>query len=115
MTDDDLWRAAGVNPPTPRRSPNMPTVNLSPGLRLALYIVSALGSLVAAYLFAKGLVGEAETALWAGVVALINAVAAANVNNSQPVQRNERGHGAVELAIGVVVLVILVVVLLRLT
>lgn len=58
----------------------MPTVSLNPTFRFLLYIVAALGSAVAAYLFAKGLVGDAELGLWAAVVAIINGIAAANTN-----------------------------------
>lgn len=58
----------------------MPTVNIPPAVRFALYLLSALGSVIAAYLFAKGLVGDAELALWAGVVAIINGLAAAKTD-----------------------------------
>lgn len=58
----------------------MPTISLSPTVRFVLYILAALGSAVAAYLFAKGLVGDAELSLWASIVAIINGIAAANTN-----------------------------------
>lgn len=58
----------------------MPTINLNPTVRFVLYIVAALGSAVAAYLFAKGYVGDAELGLWAAIVAIINGIAAANTN-----------------------------------
>lgn len=67
----------------------MPTINISPRIRFALYLLSALGSVVAAYLFAKGYVGDAELALWAGVVAIINGLAAAKTDLSG----TERGEG----------------------
>jgi hypothetical protein len=89
----------------------MPVVNIPAGWRLALYVLSGLGSVVVAYLFAKELIGEAEGALWAGVVALINAVAAANVSNNGRVGRNERNEvGESVLYVALVVLVILVIV-----
>ena len=59
----------------------MPTISLNPTVRFALYILAALGSAVAAYLFAKGVVGDAELGLWAAIVAIINGIAAANTNN----------------------------------
>lgn len=62
----------------------MPVVNIPPAVRFTLYLVSALGSVVAAYLFAKGLVGDAELALWAGVVAIINGLAAAKTDLHEP-------------------------------
>jgi hypothetical protein len=61
----------------------MPTISLNPTIRFALYIIAALGSAVAAYLFAKGVVGDAELSLWASIVAIINGIAAANTNNGR--------------------------------
>lgn len=58
----------------------MPTISLNPTVRFVLYVIAALGSAVAAYLFAKGIVGDAELGLWAAVVAIINGIAAANTN-----------------------------------
>lgn len=58
----------------------MPTISLNPTVRFALYILAALGSAVAAYLFAKGVVGDAELGLWAAIVAIVNGIAAANTN-----------------------------------
>ena len=58
----------------------MPTPNIPPSVRFFLYVLASLGSLVAAYLFAKGYVGDAELALWAGIVAIINGLAAAKTN-----------------------------------
>lgn len=58
----------------------MPVVNIPPAVRFALYLIASVGSLVAAYLFAKGYVGDAELALWAGIVAIINGLAAAKTD-----------------------------------
>lgn len=60
----------------------MPTISLNPTVRFVLYLVAAIGSAVAAYLFAKGIVGDAELGLWAAIVAIINGIAAANTNNT---------------------------------
>ena len=60
----------------------MPTVNIPPKARFALYLISALGSVVVAYLAGQGIIGESETAAWAGVVAIVNGLAAANTNIS---------------------------------
>lgn len=60
----------------------MPTISLNPTVRFALYILAAIGSAVAAYLFAKGIVGDAELSLWAAIVAIVNGIAAANTNTT---------------------------------
>ena len=41
----------------------MPKISLSPTVRFALYLIAAVGSAIAAYLFAKGYVGDAELGL----------------------------------------------------
>lgn len=61
----------------------MPTISLNPTVRFVLYLVAAVGSAVAAYLFAKGVVGDAELGLWASLVAIINGIAAANTNTGR--------------------------------
>lgn len=53
-------------------------VNLPPRVRLALYVLTALGTPVAAYLFAKEIIGELELALWSAEVAVVTAMAAFN-------------------------------------
>lgn len=58
----------------------MPTINIPPAVRFGLYILAAVGSVIAAYLFAKGYVGDAELALWAGLVGIINGLAAAKTD-----------------------------------
>ena len=61
----------------------MPTVvNIPAKVRFTLYLLSALGSVVVAYLVAKGHFGEAETAAWAGLVAIVNGLAAARTDLS---------------------------------
>lgn len=61
----------------------MPTISLNPTIRFVLYLIAAIGSAVAAYLFAKGHVGDAELGLWAALVAIINGIAAANTNTNK--------------------------------
>jgi hypothetical protein len=67
----------------------MPTISLNPTVRFVLYVLAALGSAIAAYLFAKGIVGDAELGLWAAIVAIVNGIAAANTNTNTaaPTQR----------------------------
>lgn len=60
----------------------MPTINIPPKARFVLYLLSALGSVVVGYLAARGFIGDAELAAWAGVVAIVNGLAAANTNIS---------------------------------
>lgn len=48
-------------------------------IRAALYIISAVGSVVVTYLSVKHYIGDAEVALWAGLVGVINTMAALNV------------------------------------
>jgi hypothetical protein len=97
----------------------MPTVNIPSKVRFALYLVSAIGSAVAAYLFAKGYVGDAELGLWAAVVAIVNTLSAANTNISgEPVVKvhdavvegdlgDERGESVLVVALVVVVIILL--------
>ena len=62
------------------------TLNLPPKVRLGLYLFTAIGSAFAAYLFTKGYIGDAETALWAGLVAIVNTLSAANVPSLRDVE-----------------------------
>lgn len=57
----------------------MPIITLPPRVRLAIYLVSGVGSAVVAYLVARGFAGDAEVALWAALVAVVNGLSAANV------------------------------------
>lgn len=56
------------------------TFNLPPKLRVALYILTALGTPVVAYLFNKAIIGTLEVSLWAAEVTVVNALAALNVS-----------------------------------
>ena len=64
----------------------MTTINLPPRVRFGLYIASAVTVLVGTYLTDRGVSwwGEAEAKLLAGVVALVNILAAANVTRAKP-------------------------------
>jgi len=81
----------------------MPPVNIHPTVRFALYLFSAIGTVAVSYLVAKDYIGDAETAAWGGLVALVNVLAASNV--SQP----EDEEGATD---GVTVLIVVALVLL---
>jgi hypothetical protein len=58
-------------------------INLPYKVRAGLYILSTIGTPVTGYLFAKGLVGELELALWGGLVSVISLLAAFNASPSQ--------------------------------
>ena len=54
-------------------------INPSSQVRLALYILIALGTPVTAYLLSKGYIGELEVSFWSGLVAVISAMAGLNI------------------------------------
>ena len=78
-----------------------------PKVRVALYYVYGVGSLVATYLAAKGTVGADEMALWAGLGVLFGLTAAVNTRT-----RDERGHVDLSAALLIGVLAIVVLALL---
>ena len=49
-------------------------------VRLVLYLVTSIGSLLVTYLAARGLVGPDEIGLWTGFTALIAAMAGFNIS-----------------------------------
>lgn len=55
-------------------------MNINPPrrVRAALYILTALGTPLAAYLKVKGYIGDEELALWAAEVTVVNGMAALN-------------------------------------
>lgn len=55
-------------------------LNPTPKIRLVLYIVTAVGTPLMAYLVAKGFMGELEMALWSAEVTVVSAMAALNVS-----------------------------------
>lgn len=57
-------------------------VNLPDRVRVALYVVTALGTPVVAYLLAKGYISELEVGLWSGLVTAVSGMAALNVTVS---------------------------------
>ena len=54
------------------------TINVPYRIRAALYILTAIGTPVIAYLFAKDILGELEVALWSAEVTVVSALAAFN-------------------------------------
>lgn len=63
------------------------TINLPAKLRMALYIFTAVGSPVMAYLLAKDIIGELEIALWSAEVLVVGGLAAFKTTPEGEVQR----------------------------
>lgn len=57
-------------------------VNLPDRVRVAIYVLTALGTPIVAYAFAKHYIGELEVTLWSAEVAVVTAMAALNVTVS---------------------------------
>lgn len=58
-------------------------LNIPYKIRAALYILTAIGTPIIAYLFAKGVIGELEVTLWAAEVTVVNTLAALNVTKDE--------------------------------
>lgn len=52
-------------------------------VRAALYVLTAVGTPVVAYLKAKGYIGDLELTLWAAEVTVVNGLAALNTPPSE--------------------------------
>lgn len=52
-------------------------------VRALLYLLTALGTPLAAYLKVKGYIGDEELALWAAEVTVVNGIAALNTAPSE--------------------------------
>lgn len=63
----------------------MESINPSSRVRKALYIITAVGSPIVAYVALKGYVGEAEVALWTALVSVVSALAGFNVTPDEEV------------------------------
>jgi hypothetical protein len=59
------------------------TFNIPPKVRIALYILTIIGTPVMAYLKAKGIVGDLEINLWSAEVVAVAGMAALNVNSKE--------------------------------
>jgi hypothetical protein len=57
---------------------NVPTVNLPPLVRFGLYVLTAVGTPVVAYLQTQGYIGVAEVTLWGAEVVGVSSMAAFN-------------------------------------
>lgn len=55
-------------------------VDIPRNIRLTLYIVTSIGSMLVTYLAAKGIIGGDEIAFWTGFTAFIAAMASININ-----------------------------------
>lgn len=54
------------------------TLNIPYKVRAALYVFTAVGTPVIAYLLARGIIGELEVGLWSAEVTVVTALAAFN-------------------------------------
>lgn len=54
------------------------TFNVPYKIRAGLYLLTAIGTPVVAYLFAKGFIGDLEVVLWSAEVTVVSALAAFN-------------------------------------
>lgn len=63
----------------------MESINPSSRVRKALYIITAIGSPIIAYVALKGYVGEAEVALWTALVSVVSALAGFNVSPDEDI------------------------------
>lgn len=61
-------------------------MNLNPPrrVRAALYVLTAIGTPVVAYLNAKGYIGSLEVGLWSAEVAAASGLAALNTTSPEP-------------------------------
>lgn len=62
----------------------MPTVNIPPRIRFALYLIGAVALLVMSYAVDKHWAGDPEVRLVTGLAALLQLLAAAKTDLSQP-------------------------------
>lgn len=59
------------------------SVTLPHKLRVALYVITIVGSPVMAYLLSKGIIGDLELTLWAAEVTAVGTIAALNVSKPE--------------------------------
>lgn len=62
----------------------MTSVNPPRRVRAALYVLTALGTPIVAYLKVKGVIDDAAVALWSAEVAVTSGLAALNTSSNQP-------------------------------
>lgn len=57
--------------------------NIPPKARVVIYALTAIGTPIIAYLFAKDIIGELEVVLWGAEVTVVSAMAGFNVANPE--------------------------------
>lgn len=70
----------------------MPSINIPPAVRFALYLIAAVALLVVAYAVDKDWAGDAEVRLVTGLAALLNILAAAKTNLSERTVGEQMAH-----------------------
>jgi hypothetical protein len=66
------------------------TLNLPPRVRLALYLLTVIGTPIAVYLQAKGIIGDLEFILWGAEVTAVTGLAAINTGNAKGTNEFQR-------------------------
>lgn len=61
-------------------------LNPTPKVRLALYLVTLLGTPLVGYLESKGVIGSLEVAFWLAEVTVVSGMAAFNVTPNQDIE-----------------------------
>lgn len=104
------------------------TLNPPKTVRAVIYILTAVGTPLVAYLNAKGIIGSLEVGLWSAEVAVANVLAAVNTSSRNEatlavnapadvdVRMDERGAGELRTALivlGIIALVLLIVAMLN--
>jgi hypothetical protein len=89
------------------------TINPPRQVRVGIYLLTALGTPLIAYLAARGVIGDLEVALWSAEVTVASTLAA--LNTGTPPTRDERGAMDPVAAVVLVILCVAVAYLLHST
>ena len=74
------------------------TLNIPYQLRAAIYVFTAVGTPVVAYLLSVGIIGELEVALWSAEVAVASSLAALNISPAADAINKASTDAAIEEA-----------------
>lgn len=58
-------------------------LNINPKVRVVLYVVTAVGTPLVAYLASKEVIGDLEVTLWSSEVAIVSAMAGFKVDRTK--------------------------------
>lgn len=74
---------------------NPMNLNIPPSLRVGLYVLTAIGTPLVAYLQSRGVISDLEVGLWSAEVAVVGSLAAINVTGNGPDGRPSEGTGGI--------------------